>query len=97
MSSFLGLLAGTLQPIRVVNYASSQSEAQEESKGQSGSSVAQRVTRVWTQRIELTSDVNEYLECVDEKLLAIVLCKGVRTCCMHNSCIWFCNTHIDVC
>jgi len=85
MSYSLGPSAGTLHPIRVVNYSSTQSDAQEESKGQSGSSVAQRVTRVWTQRIELTSDVTEYLECVDEKLLALVLCKGVSACCIHTS------------
>ena len=64
----------------MVNYTETESGTKENVAAKSGRKVAHRVTRVWTQRIELTSDVNEYLECVDENLLAIVLCKGVSAC-----------------
>ena len=70
----------------MVNYTEPESDSKEEEvAANSGRRVAQRVTRVWTQRIELTSDVAEYLECVDENLLAIVLCKGVSSCSMYTA------------
>ena len=63
-----------LRPVRVVNYSR---DTKSNTTGKN-STFSQRITRVWTHRIELTSDAKEFLDIVDERLLAAVLCRGVR-------------------